>query len=271
MGRKKVTSYQAARRKKREQNADRLSHARMDSNIPSTSAATVQCEQQILPYTSSLDPTTDATSHGPAIKRPKLLQINQATKTSTRIAARPHVTYFSQVPTADDPAIVVPQVPSVEITQPQDPMVLVIEQRRIVEHLPRTYFAARLANSEISASSVGNMDTVCRYCAALLYKSEVKDDSSRICCHNGKISLPPIDVPPFLQNLTERNNQQSKDYLLNIRQYNSALAFASVTADAVLIVFCKILLINYSIVNFLFLYFAIHAAHPQCANCARAS
>lgn len=247
MGRKKVTSYQAARRKKRQQNAHRPSHARIDSNIPSTSAAsvqpdsdipstsaaTVQREQQILPSTSSLDPTTDATSHGPALKRQKLLQLNQATKTSARIAARPHVTYSSQVPTADDPAIVVPQVPSVEITQPQDPMVLVIEQRRIVEHLPRTYFAARLANSEISDSSIGNMDKVCRYCVALLFKSEIKDHSSRICCHNGKISLPPIDVPPFLQNLIESNNQQSKDYLLNIRQYNSALAFASVTADAV--------------------------------------
>ncbi|UYV64106.1 hypothetical protein LAZ67_2006589 [Cordylochernes scorpioides] len=40
--------------------------------------------------------------------------------------------------------------------------------------------------------SLGVMDTTCRFCGALRWK----DESSGMCCSNGKVRLPLIDLPP---------------------------------------------------------------------------
>jgi hypothetical protein len=72
-----------------------------------------------------------------------------------------------------------------------------------------------------------------RHCKALLWYEErirpnkhTKNTSFGICCNNEKISLPAKPEPPaFLQELLGVDNQISKNYMKNIRSYNSMFAF----------------------------------------------
>lgn len=125
------------------------------------------------------------------------------------------------------------QVPNINEPFQQDPFAGAIDHMRRVERLPATYCAARLCNSVVPDSNMGDMNNICRYCGALLFACEFKDSSSQLCCHKGKVNLEPVDVLQFLQTLIEQNDHDTSNYLQNIRQYNSALAFASVTAEAV--------------------------------------
>ena len=51
------------------------------------------------------------------------------------------------------------------------------------------------------------------------------------CCHNGKIILPELSYPEDLKQLLLGKSVQSKNFRGNIRQYNSAFAFASFRAN----------------------------------------
>lgn len=107
---------------------------------------------------------------------------------------------------------------------------------RIRQHkLPKTYCSARLLlpEEQIELHSVGDMDKICKHCSAMLYAGEVSDGSSSICCHKGKISLPPVTVPNELRSLIEQNDSKTANYLLHIRNFNNALAFASIQVDSV--------------------------------------
>ncbi|UYV76495.1 hypothetical protein LAZ67_14000723 [Cordylochernes scorpioides] len=72
--------------------------------------------------------------------------------------------------------------------------------------------------------SLGMMDTTCRFCGALRWK----DESSGMCCLNGKVRLPLIDLPPEpLRSLLSGENSDSVHFLRNIRKYNSCFQMTS--------------------------------------------
>ena len=70
------------------------------------------------------------------------------------------------------------------------------------------------------------MNIICDYCQA----KRLANESSN-CCHNGKVQVTPISqYPQELYTLLTGNNTRSKNFRENIRQYNSAMAFASLGA-----------------------------------------
>ncbi|KAF7626130.1 ATP-dependent DNA helicase, partial [Meloidogyne graminicola] len=79
---------------------------------------------------------------------------------------------------------------------------------------------------------------VCHYCCALLLESEVnlkhkskfKVVSSSFCCSCGGVKLPPYrEHPKILKDLLKNNNKESKDFISSLNNYNSLLAFASIS------------------------------------------
>ena len=80
---------------------------------------------------------------------------------------------------------------------------------------------------------IEKMDIECSSCHALMFpweKSKGNGDkrSFSACCDYGKIQLKPFrDPPPKLRSLFDRQTQQSRQFLENIRQYNGLVAMAS--------------------------------------------
>lgn len=81
--------------------------------------------------------------------------------------------------------------------------------------------------TSIPKFSIGDMNVKCDFCSALHFKSELVNGHFNNCCHNGLIKLPEPKVHEDLKNLflTDR------DFMNNIRNYNSAFAFASFSAS----------------------------------------
>ena len=77
---------------------------------------------------------------------------------------------------------------------------------------------------------IGNLNSICHFCSALLFndeKNKKKSTKNKIissmCCSDGKVKLPLINEPPkVICNLLKQ-----KDFMDNIRAYNSCLAFTS--------------------------------------------
>ncbi|UYV67627.1 hypothetical protein LAZ67_5001401 [Cordylochernes scorpioides] len=66
------------------------------------------------------------------------------------------------------------------------------------------------------------------FCGALRWK----DESSGMCCSNGKVRLPLIDLPPEpLRSLLSGENSDSVHFLRNIRKYNSCFQMTSFGAE----------------------------------------
>jgi len=152
----------------------------------------------------------------------------QPTRASTRVAQRPRVVYASQVPTF------IPNTQGVPLLPQDHPIDLAIEHRRQADNLPTTYCAARKIKGDVpTGSALRLLNHLCIHCHALLFQYEVKDQSASLCCHKGKVALQDIVVPDFLRELIEKNDHTTKEYLLNVRKYNSALAFASVQVNSV--------------------------------------
>ena len=74
------------------------------------------------------------------------------------------------------------------------------------------------------------MSQECPHCDALLFGKE-KDTS--LCCHKGKVHLTHLSIPDPLRLLITNNDEVTRNYLDHVRQYNSALAFASFGANIV--------------------------------------
>lgn len=82
--------------------------------------------------------------------------------------------------------------------------------------------------------NLGQMDVECVYCGALHWLDERITNSSQsrpifgTCCLQGKVRLPLLcDPPPFLRELFEAQDEYSKEFRCNIRQYNASHAFTS--------------------------------------------
>ena len=78
----------------------------------------------------------------------------------------------------------------------------------------------------------------CEKCCALMFKDEPhkKIDKSTdelcysLCCSYGAVQVPPVsEPPPLLKTLLSGNSSTSCHFMKNIRAYNSAFAFASMT------------------------------------------
>ena len=83
------------------------------------------------------------------------------------------------------------------------------------------------ANVEHQIYYIGAMDVRCQYCGALRFEREQLN-----CCHNGKVSLPPLqEYPEILRLLFYADNAEGSNFRRNIRNYNSAFAFASFGAN----------------------------------------
>ncbi|KZR96590.1 Uncharacterized protein APZ42_008990, partial [Daphnia magna] len=79
----------------------------------------------------------------------------------------------------------------------------------------------------------GKMDEICNYCGARHFKGEKASDRKfSICCSKGKVILPPPkDCPELLYHLFTNNHPKSPHFIKMIRNYNNALAFASMGAQ----------------------------------------
>jgi hypothetical protein len=84
----------------------------------------------------------------------------------------------------------------------------------------------------VEVHSCGTLDTICNYCQAKHFRAEQPSDKLFTqCCQKGKVILEPIRVAPLLQELMSGKHKHSKNFLENIRSFNSALAFASMGAN----------------------------------------
>ena len=71
---------------------------------------------------------------------------------------------------------------------------------------------------------IGQMTYVCSHCKALKWSKE----SAGMCCSNGKVSLPPLRLPPEpLHSLMLGDTSESTHFLDNIRKYNSCFQMTS--------------------------------------------
>ena len=73
------------------------------------------------------------------------------------------------------------------------------------------------------------MDQVCQHCNSFNFKDEKTSDGDfTSCCHKGKVQLPLFQNTPIeIVKLLTEDNQESKNFRENIRNYNTANAFAS--------------------------------------------
>jgi len=103
-------------------------------------------------------------------------------------------------------------------------------QRRVraaIVNTCRRIFIVRELAVDVAPFCVGGLDNQCPHCAALRFPGEKLN-----CCHNGKVLLAPLSpYPPELQLLLTSGDSASRNFLDNIRQYNSAFAFASMSAS----------------------------------------
>ena len=84
-------------------------------------------------------------------------------------------------------------------------------------------FIGRKSPCTVNPFVLGGFKYICEFCDALKLKNE-----GHQCCHNGKVTLPiPSAYPIELKNLLINNDIKSKNFKEYIRQYNSAMAFAS--------------------------------------------
>ena len=76
---------------------------------------------------------------------------------------------------------------------------------------------------------LGDMNNICPHCGARFFHEECT--TQRIftkCCFQGKVTLPPIQIPPAnIALLFTGNTADSRHFLENICHYNAAMAMAS--------------------------------------------
>lgn len=84
----------------------------------------------------------------------------------------------------------------------------------------------------IPLHSCGQLNSVCQFCQAKHFASERPTDGYfNICCNKGKVFLTQIRQSEFLKDLLTNNHEHSKNFMENIRSFNSSLAFASMGAN----------------------------------------
>jgi hypothetical protein len=78
----------------------------------------------------------------------------------------------------------------------------------------------------------GPLDVICESCQSKNFaKERPQDGKFTVCCQKGKVDLPKLNEPPqLLKHLLTGEHPMSKNFLENIRSFNSAFGFASMGA-----------------------------------------
>lgn len=113
-----------------------------------------------------------------------------------------------------------------------------VEQAIFLSDLPKC--ALNPVPIDFDSFSCGFLTLVCQFCQAKHFAAEVtarNQNAFSLCCHKGKVHVPSLTSNMYFQHLieglssTDREiKQRSKNYLSNIRSYNSS--FAMVSAEA---------------------------------------
>ncbi|XP_053150109.1 uncharacterized protein LOC128344287 [Hemicordylus capensis] len=79
----------------------------------------------------------------------------------------------------------------------------------------------------------GTLTESCHYCGALYWLDELNSTRKYTkCCHDGKVTLKELNEPPdLLKELLLTQSTEAKNYREHIREYNAALALASMGAE----------------------------------------
>ena len=80
--------------------------------------------------------------------------------------------------------------------------------------------------------SCGPLNNKCSKCEALHFEKEThdKENAYSSCCQKGKVVLEPIQVHKDIETLMKNEHEHSQNFMSNILQFNSSLAFASMGA-----------------------------------------
>lgn len=185
------------------------------------------------PPTAALQPSTSAAAAQTSTVAAQPSISTPAAQPSTSTAAPQPPTQQQQPPSIPDNSHNPPSQQSDNIDRLRHD----INRKRAQERLPNSYCCAYLlrTDNEVQTHTVGPMTQICRYCHAKLFRGELLEGSSSICCHKGKIKLPEVVVCDELKNLITANDARTQNYLDHVRNYNNALAFASVQVKDVAI------------------------------------
>ena len=100
--------------------------------------------------------------------------------------------------------------------------------------MPLFSIARRPVSDTFPVHDLARMNVQCPHCQALHWMDERVMSSSKsrpefeMCCAHGKVSLPPLRMPPLpLANFFILQTREGNDFRKNIVQYNAALAFTS--------------------------------------------
>ena len=102
--------------------------------------------------------------------------------------------------------------------------------------VPRTHRAACkviVSENRFALHYCGEMNLICQECGAKHFKAERPPDKKfSQCCRKGRVILPPPkECPQPLAGLLQGTHPKAKSFMTKIRNYNSALAFASMGAN----------------------------------------
>ena len=102
----------------------------------------------------------------------------------------------------------------------------------------RSQISAEVSDGLVEQHSIGSMSYSCPICDAKFWESEKLSTSTKacakfsLCCGEGKVVLPSLDIlPELLGHLLTVTDSRGKDFRNHIRAYNSSLAFCSLGAN----------------------------------------
>ena len=108
--------------------------------------------------------------------------------------------------------------------------------RLLAKSCPKSMYDARNAQKVLYGDQIvlplgetdeklGSMIHICPFCFALKFKNE----TSTLCCTNGKVSLTPFPSPPaYLQTLWTADTAEARLFREHARSFNNSLALSSV-------------------------------------------
>lgn len=108
-----------------------------------------------------------------------------------------------------------------------------LRRRRIAQNVNAPSIQEIVDEFTVVEHYCGKMDIVCQSCGSKNFADEATGRNATSftpCCKKGKIKLDPITVSLYIQNLMKGHHKESKNFIENIRSFNSSLAFASTGA-----------------------------------------
>jgi hypothetical protein len=106
------------------------------------------------------------------------------------------------------------------------------ERKFKIKGKPKSTHNIGLKYTDVEEYYIGLMDEICSECHSINFKDEKPSDGKfSSCCHKGKVVLDRLKTyPELLKRLLTDNHPMHRNFIENIRSYNSALGFASMGA-----------------------------------------